>query len=68
MTRRVSKRAARLARAAAPKARELALQQADFTAEGAPPPGKVGLSIPETPDAAGNKEQEPQAPAGTTAR
>ena len=31
-----------------PKAKTLAQQNADFTAEGAPPPGKVGLSIPDT--------------------
>ena len=31
-----------------PKVKTLAQQNADFTAEGAPPPGKVGMSIPET--------------------
>jgi hypothetical protein len=32
-----------------PKVKTLAQQNADFTAEGAPPPGKVGMSIPDTP-------------------
>ena len=31
-----------------PKVKTLAQQNADFTAEGAPPPGKVGLSTPDT--------------------
>jgi hypothetical protein len=31
-----------------PKVKTLAEQKADFTAEGAPPPGKVGMSIPDT--------------------
>lgn len=31
-----------------PKAKTLAQQNADFTAEGAPPPGKVGMSNPDT--------------------
>jgi len=31
-----------------PKVKTLAEQNADFTAEGAPPPGKVGMSIPDT--------------------
>ena len=31
-----------------PKAKTLAQQNTDFTAEGAPPPGKVGMDIPET--------------------
>jgi hypothetical protein len=31
-----------------PKVKTLAQQGADFTAEGAPPPGKVGMSIPDT--------------------
>jgi hypothetical protein len=30
------------------KARTLAQQQTDFTAEGAPPPGKVATSVPVT--------------------
>ena len=38
----------RPAAGAAPAAKGLAQQQADFTAEGAPPPGKVGLSAPES--------------------
>ena len=32
----------------APAAKGLTQQQADFTAEGAPPSGKVGLSAPES--------------------
>ena len=32
-----------------PKVKTLAQQNADFTAEGSPPPGKVGVSIPDTP-------------------
>jgi hypothetical protein len=32
-----------------PKVKSLAQQNADFTAEGAPPPGKVAMSIPDTP-------------------
>jgi len=31
-----------------PKVKTLAEQKTDFTAEGAPPPGKVGMSIPNT--------------------
>ena len=31
-----------------PKPKTLAQQQADFTAEGSPPPGKVAASIPVT--------------------
>lgn len=31
-----------------PKVKTLAEQNADFTAEGAPPPGKAGMSIPDT--------------------
>ncbi len=31
-----------------PKAKTLAQQNTDFTAEGSPPPGKVGMSIPDT--------------------
>ncbi len=31
------------------KVKTLAQENADFTAEGAPPPGKVGMSTPETP-------------------
>ena len=32
-----------------PKARDVAQQHTDFTAEGAPPPGMVGTTSPETP-------------------
>ena len=32
-----------------PKVKTLAQQKADFTAEGSPPPGKVAMSIPDTP-------------------
>jgi len=32
-----------------PKVKSLAQQKTDFTAEGSPPPGKVGMSTPETP-------------------
>jgi len=45
----------------APKARDLAQQNTDFTAEGAPPPGMVGSTPPETPD-----EVMPTAPDGDT--
>jgi hypothetical protein len=40
------------------RARRLAQQQSDFTAEGSPPPGRVALEIPATPDTArpGNAE------------
>lgn len=31
-----------------PKVKTLAQQKADFTAEGAPPPGKLAMSIPDT--------------------
>jgi len=31
-----------------PKVKTLTQQNADFTAEGAPPPGKGGMSIPDT--------------------
>ncbi len=32
------------------KAKTLVQQQADFTAEGSPPPGKVSTEVPATPD------------------
>lgn len=45
----------------APKPRDLRQENTDFTAEGAPPPGMVGTTPPETPD-----EVMPTAPAGDT--
>lgn len=36
----------RLVRTRAPKREKLAQQQADFTAEGAPPPGQVASAAP----------------------
>ena len=36
-----------------PKVKTLAQQKTDFTAEGSPPPGKVGMSIPDTPHESG---------------
>ena len=45
----------------APKARDLKQENTDFTAEGAPPPGMVGTTPPETPD-----EVMPTAPDGDT--
>lgn len=45
----------------APKARDLAQQNTDFTSEGAPPPGMVGTTPPETPE-----EVTPAAPDGDT--
>ena len=47
----------------APKARDIAQQDTDFTAEGAPPPGMVGNTSPEMPD-----ELTPTAPGGDTRR
>lgn len=38
----------RLASARAPKTKKLAQQNTDFTAEGAPPPGKVATDVPAT--------------------
>lgn len=45
----------------APKPRDLKQEDSDFTAEGAPPPGMVGTTPPETPD-----EVMPTAPDGDT--
>ncbi len=47
----------------APRARDIAQQNTDFTAEGAPPPGMVGNTSPETPD-----EGTSTAPDGDTRR
>jgi hypothetical protein len=38
----------RLVSSAAPRNRDLAQQNADFTAEGSPPPGKVATMVPAT--------------------
>jgi hypothetical protein len=40
----------RLPRTHAAKAKNLAQQNSDFTAEGSPPPGKVDVSLPVTAD------------------
>jgi len=40
----------RLARTRAPKVKNLAQQNTDFTAEGSPPPGKVAATVPVTAD------------------
>ena len=59
MTRRVSKRAARQVSVPAPKAPDLAQQKTDFTAEGAPPPGRIGASVPETPEEGAKQDPRP---------
>lgn len=47
-----------------PKPKTLAQQQADFTAEGSPPPGKVAASIPVTAQkAAGSPAPQRATPA-----
>ena len=40
----------RRTRRPAPKTKSLAQQQTDFTSEGAPAPGKVGIAAPVTTD------------------
>ncbi len=56
----------RLASTRAPKTKKLAQQQADFTAEGAPPPGKVATDVPATEHDPG--EPTTSLPAGVTER
>ena len=47
----------------APAPKALAQQQADFTAEGSPPPGKVGLTAPESTSAGTDAKQRALDPA-----
>jgi hypothetical protein len=48
-----------------PKGRNLAQQQADFTAEGSPPPGQVASQPPETRDRPGEGPAPPRASSGS---
>lgn len=48
-----------------PKGRNLAQQQADFTAEGSPPPGQVAGQPPETRDRPGEGPAPPRASSGS---
>lgn len=53
----------------APKTRNLTQQKTDFTAEGAPPPGKVALDVPVVNDEGqGESSLHPVAVPGTRKR
>ena len=51
-----------------PKPRSLAQEQADFTSEGSPPPGKVSNADPQTPSEPPSATPDPPQKGGSAGR